>query len=65
VTDADGKQLLRRLVQPGENVGVAGTLPLAVVIGRASGVEVQVHGKPFDLAPITRSGGVARFEVKQ
>jgi len=25
---------------------------------------VQVLGKPFDLKPFTRNGGVARFEVK-
>jgi cytoskeleton protein RodZ len=41
-----------------------GTLPLQVVIGRASGVDVRVRGKAFDLAPLTRSGGVARFEIK-
>lgn len=64
VTDSTGKQLLRRAVKPGETVGVSGSLPLAVVIGRASVVDVQVRGKPFDLAPLTRSGGVARFEVK-
>jgi len=25
---------------------------------------VRVRGKAFDLAPLTRSGGVARFEIK-
>lgn len=64
VTDATGKSLLRRTVTPGETVGVNGTLPLSVVVGRAAGVTVQVKGKPFDLTPLARSGGVARFEVK-
>ncbi|MGJ7487484.1 helix-turn-helix domain-containing protein [Variovorax sp. LT2P21] len=64
VTDATGKALLRRIVTPGETVGLSGTLPLSVVVGRASGVTVQVKGKPFDLTPLARSGGVARFEVK-
>ena len=64
VTDAGGKPLLRRTVQAGETVGVAGTLPLVVVVGRASGIDVQVRGKPFDLAPLAKAGGVARFEVK-
>jgi cytoskeleton protein RodZ len=64
VTDATGKSLLRRTVMPGETVGVNGTLPLSVVVGRAAGVTVQVKGKPFDLTPLARSGGVARFEVK-
>jgi cytoskeleton protein RodZ len=64
VSEAGGKSLLRRTVQAGETVGLTGTLPLSVVVGRASGVDVQVRGKPYDLKPLTRSGGVARFEVK-
>jgi cytoskeleton protein RodZ len=64
VTEAGGKQLLHRTVKAGETVGVTGKLPLAVIVGRAAGVQVQVSGKPFDLAPLTRSGGVARFDVK-
>lgn len=64
VTDATGKSLLRRTVTSGETVALNGTLPLSVVVGRAAGVTVQVKGKPFDLTPLARSGGVARFEVK-
>lgn len=64
VTEAGGKQLLRRSLQAGETVGLSGTLPLSVVIGRASSVDVQVRGQPFDLKPFTKGGGVARFEVK-
>ncbi|RZL96357.1 MAG: helix-turn-helix domain-containing protein [Variovorax sp.] len=64
VSDAGGKPLLRRTVAAGETVGVSGVLPLSVVIGRASGIDVQVRGQPFDLKPITKAGGVARFEVK-
>jgi len=64
VNDAGGKPLLRRTVKGGETVGLAGSLPLSVVVGRASGIDVQVRGKPFDLTPLTHSGGVARFEVK-
>jgi cytoskeleton protein RodZ len=63
VTEAGGKQLLRRSLQAGETVGLSGTLPLSVVVGRASAVDVQVRGKPYDLKPVTRGGGVARFEV--
>ena len=54
VTEAGGRQLLHRTVKAGETVGLTGKLPLSVVVGRAAGVQVQVHGKPFDLAPITR-----------
>lgn len=64
VTEAGGKQLLHRTVKAGETVGLNGKLPLTVVVGRAAGLQVQVRGKPFDLAPLTRSGGVARFDVK-
>ena len=63
VTEAGGKQLLRRSLKAGETVGLSGALPLSVVVGRASSVDVQVRGKPFDLKPVTKSGGVARFEV--
>ncbi|MDM0112171.1 helix-turn-helix domain-containing protein [Variovorax sp. J22R133] len=65
VTEAGGKQLLHRTVNAGEKVGVSGNLPLSVTVGRASGVDVQLRGKPFELGPVTRGGGVARFEVKQ
>lgn len=64
VSEAGGKQLLRRTLAAGETVGVSGVLPLSVVIGRASGIDVQVRGQPFDLKAITKAGGVARFEVK-
>ena len=64
VAEAGGKQLLRRTVQAGETLGLSGTPPLSVVIGRASGVDVQLRGKPFDLTPLAKGGGVARFEVK-
>ncbi|MDQ0591437.1 helix-turn-helix domain-containing protein [Variovorax paradoxus] len=63
VTEAGGKQLLRRSVKAGETVALSGALPLSVVVGRASAVDVQVRGKPYDLKPATRGGGVARFEV--
>jgi cytoskeleton protein RodZ len=64
VTEAGGKQVLRRTVTAGETVRLSGALPLSVVVGRASAVDVKVHGKPFDLGPVTKGGGVARFEVK-
>lgn len=64
VNEAGGKSLLRRKVQAGETVGLNSALPLSVVVGRASAVDVQVRGKAYDLKPVTRGGGVARFEVK-
>lgn len=64
VTDSHNTVLLKRTVPAGEAVGVSGSLPLSVVVGRAQGVDVQVRGQPFDLKPLTGPGGVARFSVK-
>jgi cytoskeleton protein RodZ len=63
VTDAKGVVALRRQLEAGESTGVSGTLPLAVTVGSAGATSVQVRGKAFDLAPVTRDN-VARFEVK-
>jgi cytoskeleton protein RodZ len=62
----DGKRTvrLRKTMLPGESVGVSADLPLYVTVGRADTIEVQVRGKPFDLAPMTKDN-VARFEVRQ
>ena len=62
----DGKRAvrLRKTMLPGESVGVSAELPLYVTLGRADTIEVQVRGKPLDLAPLTKDN-VARFEVRQ
>lgn len=63
VTDAKGQVLMRRNLVQGDDVGVSGALPLSVVVGRADVTDVEVRGKPFNLAPIAKDN-VARFEVK-
>jgi cytoskeleton protein RodZ len=63
VRDARGTTVMQRLMQAGETAGVSGTLPLSVTVGSAQSTEVQVRGKPFDLAPLAHDN-VARFEVK-
>ena len=63
VTDAKGAVPLRKLLAAGESAGASGPLPLAVTVGSVSATDVQVRGKPFDLAPVARDN-VARFEVK-
>lgn len=63
VTDAKGTSVLRRILETGETVGVSGAVPLSVTVGSAQSTQVQVRGKPMDLAPITRDN-VARFEVR-
>lgn len=63
VKDAKGTTVMQRLLVAGETVGASGALPLSVTVGSAGATEVQVRGKPFDLAPLARDN-VARFEVK-
>ncbi len=63
VTDAKGQVLMRRNLVQGDDVGVSGALPLSVVVGRADVTDVEVRGKPFNLALIAKDN-VARFEVK-
>ncbi len=63
VTDARGTVALRKTLAPGEVVGASGAVPLSVVVGKADSTQVQVRGKPLDLAPLSRDN-VARFEVK-
>lgn len=63
VTDAKGVVTLRRLLAAGETAGASGTLPLAVTVGSVNATEVQVRGRAYDLAPVSRDN-VARFEVR-
>lgn len=63
VTDAKGQVLMRRNLVQGDEVGVSGALPLSVVVGRADVTDVDVRGKPFNLAAVAKDN-VARFEVK-
>jgi cytoskeleton protein RodZ len=63
VTDASGDVRLRKVMIEGESLGVSGSLPMKVVLGRANMAEVQVRGKTFDLTPASKDN-VARFEVR-
>ncbi|MES2687098.1 MAG: RodZ domain-containing protein [Pseudomonadota bacterium] len=63
VTDAKGVVVLRRTLAAGEAASASGALPLAAVVGRADATQVQVRGRPFDLATVAKDN-VARFEVK-
>jgi cytoskeleton protein RodZ len=62
VRDASGQVLLSRIVQPGENVGLDGAVPIRLVIGNAAATELGFRGQPVDLAPHTRDN-VARIEL--
>jgi cytoskeleton protein RodZ len=63
VVDARQTVLMRRIVNAGESASASGELPLAVVVGRADAIEVQVRGQAIDLLAKSREN-VARFEVK-
>jgi cytoskeleton protein RodZ len=63
VTDAHGVVLLSRTLEAGEAVATSGALPMEAVLGRADVIRVQVRGKQFDVASMTRDN-VARFKVR-
>jgi len=63
VKNSSGALVFNQLVKTGETHHIQSELVLSVVVGNAEGVEIQVRGKAFDLAPFNR-GAVARFEVK-
>ncbi|WP_041193430.1 helix-turn-helix domain-containing protein [Candidatus Symbiobacter mobilis] len=63
IVDAQGTQVLRRMLLAGEITQASGIPPLSVLLGKADGVEVTVRGNKFDtLAHAQRN--VARFEVR-
>ena len=49
VTDAQGVLQLRKTLEAGEAVQLAGALPLSVVLGRADVVDVMVRGERLDV----------------
>ncbi len=63
VRDSTGQLLLSRTVQPGEDVGLDGALPLRLTIGNAASTQVGFRGKPIDLGPSIRDN-VARLELR-
>lgn len=63
VMDAKNAVAFQKTLAAGETAAVSGNLPLAVTVGRADAVDVQVRGAPFDLGKVATSN-VARFAVK-
>jgi len=55
--------LVRRTLQADGITSATGVSPLAVVVGKADMVDVEVRGKPFNMSTVSRDN-VARFEVK-
>lgn len=63
VVDASGQVLVQRLLQPGESLGLNGTLPFKLKIGNAAATQLQFRGQSVDLAAVARDN-VARLELK-
>ncbi len=63
VVDGKGVVQVRKTMADGEVLGASGDSPLSVVVGRADVVAVEVRGKSFDTAQLTKNN-IARFEVK-
>ncbi len=62
VLDSRGQTLLSRIVQPGESVGLDGSLPLRLTIGNAAATLLHFRGQPVDLAANTRDN-VAHLQL--
>ena len=62
VQDSRGQTLLSRIVQPGENIGLDGALPLRLTIGNAAATLLHFRGRPVDLAANTRDN-VAHLQL--
>ncbi len=63
VIDVRGQSLLSRVVQPGENVELDGTVPLKVKIGNAAATALVFRGQALELAPFTRDN-LARLRTE-
>lgn len=63
VRDVNGSVVLSATLQPGAKTSVEAAPPARVVIGNASGVQLQWQGAPVDLAPFRR-GNVARLTLE-
>jgi cytoskeleton protein RodZ len=63
VVDANGTVQLSKTLTSGETASASGVAPLSVVVGRSDVTDVEVRGKSFSMAEISRDN-VARFEVK-
>ncbi|MBI1906209.1 MAG: helix-turn-helix domain-containing protein [Rhodocyclales bacterium] len=65
VRDSDDVTLFSGVAAAGTTRTVQGKPPFSLVIGNAAKVVLEHDGKPVDLAPHIRSGGVARVKLEQ
>lgn len=64
VRDGAGVIVFTGTGAPGTSRTVQGKRPFAIVVGNAASVSLEHDGVPVDLAPHTRSGGVARATIE-
>ena len=64
VQDGSGRQLLNKRLPRGVPTSVEGKPPFRLTVGNAAKVTMTRDGEPVDLAPHTRSGGVARLTLE-
>lgn len=62
IRDANGRLLIGKLADAGEQLQVGGEEPLSLLLGNAYGVSLEYNGQRIELAPFTR-GNVARLIV--
>lgn len=63
VVDGSGKQLLGRVVQPGESLSLDGAMPMKIKVGNVKGTELKLRGQVVDMASAARDN-IARLELK-
>ncbi len=64
IRDREGHRILYQLNPAGSEREVAGSPPLSLIVGNASGVRVTVNDQPVDLAPHTRLDDLARLTLE-
>lgn len=62
VKKTSGATVFKKLLNDGETASASGNTPWLVIVGRADVTQVEVRGKPVDLALISKNN-IARFEV--
>ncbi len=63
VSDASGSRLYFGLGQAGQEVSVAGTAPLRVLLGNSEYATLRVDGEAFPIPPSARRGATARLTI--
>ncbi len=66
IRDSAGNRVLVGLMRAGQERNLEAALPLRFVLGNTPGVQMELNGKAYDLAPHRRSGdSVARFTLER